>query len=416
MSARFSASTLDRRAAASTVEYGGRYARYDYLETRRPPQPARRRVGRAVPRHARRPRRWRSAWSRPGAEEFLSPASAGPWLPPERTFAPLGGPGDPDTSASSARARSTSPLEHEFDGAYVVGVRRFYQSVDDQLVTLFGLNLPEGPDSVGHYYVASAGAVDADGWAFRLSTTTASRVQRLDRLQHHAARTGCRAATSATSAPWAPAAIRPETEELHDITTSVETDIPETATRVFVLYKVNTGYARVRTLAARASTAGSTCRSIRRCRSSSPAPSGKCSSACGTCSATPTTRLRLRRAARRPPAQAGRRRLPRPVLEKSSRRSSVCRCPCFLNRSLQIVGSRSVSNERDFALKSLITRIYRGYPGVDRERPLLRHAAGHPSCQLVPFVAAPSTGVGAWSGATGSSSRVVAALLVPGGR
>ena len=45
------------------------------------------------------------------------------------------------------------------------GVRRFYQSVDDQLVTLFGLNLPQGPSSIAHYYVASAGAVDANGWA-----------------------------------------------------------------------------------------------------------------------------------------------------------------------------------------------------------------------------------------------------------
>src|SRR6185503_15103829 len=27
----------------------------------------------------------------PGAEEFLPPATVGPWLPPERTFAALGG-------------------------------------------------------------------------------------------------------------------------------------------------------------------------------------------------------------------------------------------------------------------------------------------------------------------------------------
>ena len=45
-------------------------------------------------------------------------------------------------------------------------------------------------------------------------------------------------------AAWAPAAIRHETEDLHDVTTSVATDIPETATRVFVLYRINTGYTR----------------------------------------------------------------------------------------------------------------------------------------------------------------------------
>jgi hypothetical protein len=48
----------------------------------------------------------------------------------------------------------------------------------------------------------------------------------------------------AAIAPWAPAAVRESNDELHDITTSIETDIPETSTRVFVLYKLNTGYTR----------------------------------------------------------------------------------------------------------------------------------------------------------------------------
>jgi hypothetical protein len=43
---------------------------------------------------------------------------------------------------------------------------------------------------------------------------------------------------------WAPGAIRETNDELHDVTTSIETDIPETATRVFVLYRLNTGYTR----------------------------------------------------------------------------------------------------------------------------------------------------------------------------
>ena len=45
-------------------------------------------------------------------------------------------------------------------------------------------------------------------------------------------------------ASWAPAAIRYANEDLHDISTSVATEIPETSTRVFVFYKINTGYAR----------------------------------------------------------------------------------------------------------------------------------------------------------------------------
>ena len=178
----------------------------------------------------------------PGAEEFVASEAPGPWLPPERTFAPLGGPGA--TNAFSVeRARYVDLLvEHEFNGNYAVGLRRFYQNVDDQLVTLFGLNVPGGPQSVGHYYVANAGSLGADGWALRLSSAgkrvrgwidySVTRARWLDR------------GDMAEIAAWAPAAIRYETEDLHDVTTSVATEIPETATRVFVFYKINTGYTR----------------------------------------------------------------------------------------------------------------------------------------------------------------------------
>ena len=93
---------------------------------------------------------------------------------------------DPGNTFSVERARYIDLLiEHEFDSNYAVGVRRFYQNVDDQLVTLFGLNVPGGPQSVGHYYVANAGSLGADGWAVRVSSTQQAR-QRLDRLQRHA--------------------------------------------------------------------------------------------------------------------------------------------------------------------------------------------------------------------------------------
>ena len=94
--------------------------------------------------------------------------------------------------------------------------------------------------------MASAGGIDADGWAFRVSNVVEPAPQGLDRLQHHATRGGRAAATSpASQRSTRPIAWRPETEDIHDITTSLETDIPETATRVFVVYKVNTGFARV---------------------------------------------------------------------------------------------------------------------------------------------------------------------------
>jgi hypothetical protein len=224
------------------LEYGGRYAHYDYLQN----------PGLFSPRatvtvEPFRELRVRASLAQrqlaPGAEEFLSPRAAGPWLPPERTFAPLGGPGSADVFRTE-RARSFDVgIEREFEGAYIFGVRRFYQSVDDQLVTLFGLNMPQGPRSVGHYYVASAGAVDAEGWAVRVSSLSTGRIRgslEYSRTTTHWFSRGDIAAI----VPWAPGAVRDTNDELHDITTSIETDIPETSTRVFVLYKLNTGYTR----------------------------------------------------------------------------------------------------------------------------------------------------------------------------
>ena len=42
---------------------------------------------------------------------------------------------------------------------------------------------------------------------------------------------------------WVPSAVRPATERIHDITTSLETEIPYSATRVVVLYKMNNAFA-----------------------------------------------------------------------------------------------------------------------------------------------------------------------------
>ena len=227
------------------LEYGGRYAHYDYLEQRGLFSP---RVGLVVEPlkgtrvHATVAQRMLA----PGAEEFLSPQAPGPWLPPERTFAALGGPGDTDVFRIE-RARSLDVgVERQFGEAYVVGVRRFYERVDDQLATLFGLNMPSGPQSLGHYYVASAGAVDAEGWAFRVSSTPSRPLRGSIDYSVTRARWVSRGDMAAL-APWVPAAIRAETENLHDVTTSLETEIEETGTRVFMVYKINTGYTRADT-------------------------------------------------------------------------------------------------------------------------------------------------------------------------
>jgi hypothetical protein len=173
----------------------------------------------------------------PGAEEFLPRAITGPALPPERTFAPFNG-----TDMRVERARGLDVMiEHQFGDAYVIGIRRFHQRVDDQLATLFRV-APEGsPESVGHYYVGTAGSFDATGWGVRVSTAPSQRLRgSFDYSVARAAWTSRNAALGTL----APALLRPESEDIHDITTSLETDIPETATRFYLLYRVNTAFTR----------------------------------------------------------------------------------------------------------------------------------------------------------------------------
>ncbi len=237
---------LDRWALTSrfAVEYGGRYGRYDYL-TRGLFSP---RVGVTIQPLPNSKRTRVSAivaqrMVAPGAEEFVASETPGPWLPPERTFAPLGGPGRAN-AFSVERARYLDLMvEHDFDAPYTIGMRRFYQNVDNQLVTMFGLNLPGGPQSIGHYYVANAGSLGADGWSARFSSAAGKRVTgsiEYSLVRAHWLERG----DMADIAAFAPAAIRYASERLHDVTTSVSTEIPETSTRVLVFYKVNTGYTR----------------------------------------------------------------------------------------------------------------------------------------------------------------------------
>jgi hypothetical protein len=235
---------LDRWSITPTlaVEYGARYGRYDYL---RPGGLFSPKVGLTVEplKNTRVSATVAQRMIAPGAEEFVASETPGPWLPPERTFAPLGGPG-PINEFSVERARYLDiVVEHEFDSSYILGLRRFYQNVDDQLATLFGLKVPGGPQSVGHYYVANAGSLDADGWAVRVGGAPNKRISGWVDYSLTRARWLGRGDMAAI-AGFAPAAIRAETEDLHDVTTSLSTEIPETATRVFVLYKINTGYTR----------------------------------------------------------------------------------------------------------------------------------------------------------------------------
>jgi len=219
------------------VSYGANYARYDYMD--RPTLFSPRLSATFSPTEAWRLRVSASRdLSAPGAEEFIPPMTA-EYLPPQRTFSPL--------SKAALRPQELQNyevgLERVFNGA-ALSVRAFEQHIDDQTVTVFGLRRSDAA-SLGHYHVGSAGDAMVRGVGFTLthalaenirgsidySTATADWLGRSEPIEY------------AVLTRWVPSAVRPGRERIHDVTTSLETEIPYTATRVVVLYKLNNAFA-----------------------------------------------------------------------------------------------------------------------------------------------------------------------------
>jgi hypothetical protein len=222
---------------ALIVTYGADYGRYDYLNDSSLLSP--RVAATIIPaEHVRITARLSRRAVAPGAEEFVQP-DTGIWLPPQRTFSSLDG-------ESPLQAERTlhvdAGVERDF-GATTVSVRAFHQRVDDQLVTLFGVDQPGQPNAVlGHYFVANSGALDASGYSAGIKAVLASRVH--GSIEYSFAQ----ANWNQTQAPrylllLAPSFARNPDERIHDIATSLEADVPETATRVMVLYRVNNAFA-----------------------------------------------------------------------------------------------------------------------------------------------------------------------------
>ena len=218
---------------AVAVTFGARFSRYDYLAA----------SGLFSPRveltfspgeHFRLSGLASSRALAPGAEEFLPPIEIGVWLPPQRTFSSI-------VEGRPMQAERTDQLaiqaERDF-GASTVSVRAFRQQVTDQLVTMFGVESPAAPRAqLGHYFVGNTGNVDATGWGAGFRTTLASRVH--GSVEY-----------SQTTAGWshadvgsflvlvAPSSARPNLDRMHDLSTSIETSVPETSTRVVVIYRL----------------------------------------------------------------------------------------------------------------------------------------------------------------------------------
>jgi hypothetical protein len=177
----------------------------------------------------------------PGAEEFVPQAVGSFSLPPQRTFSSL----LPEAPFERQVTRHVGVTIEQDLGAFRVGFRHFRQDVDDQLVTVFGLEMPDGSPraDLEHYSVARGGSYTASGWGVSVSRPVASHVRgsveyRLSQAawQH----TG----DTDVLGRWAPSAVRPASEQVHDVTTRVDADLPVTATRVHATYRFSTGYTR----------------------------------------------------------------------------------------------------------------------------------------------------------------------------
>jgi Carboxypeptidase regulatory-like domain/TonB dependent receptor-like, beta-barrel len=220
--------------------YGGNYAHYDYLAQPAYVSP---RVSTTI--HATDSTRIHAMATRqviaPGAEEFVPPAHAHV-LPPQRTFAPL----TRDGFAAEDLQHVELGIE-EFINGITLGVGVFHQRVDNQLVTVFGMRTPETPPAqLGHYFIGSAGDYEIRGWTFSVSRQVAGYVRGSIDYSFAAAdwTTNGRGADYWRLSHRLPSAIREGPERIHDLTTSVETIVPRTATRVFFVVKMNSAYIR----------------------------------------------------------------------------------------------------------------------------------------------------------------------------
>jgi len=123
-----------------------------------------------------------------------------------------------------------------------LAVRTFRQYVDDQLVTVFGGSVPGQPTAkVGHYMVGNTGDIDTNGVSAEFRAVIASRIH--GSIRYSFARGEILRAGDDYVMLLAPETARPGFVALHDVTGRVDAEVPETATRVLVLYRLSNGFA-----------------------------------------------------------------------------------------------------------------------------------------------------------------------------
>lgn len=218
------------------IRYGGHYEHFDYLEGHGLLSPSAR-VSFAATGSTSVYAKASLQQVAPGAEEFVPPANAH-WVPPQRTFAPLTG----EPFQTERVAHFEVGATREFSGGSVT-LATFQQIVDNQIVTVFGAADADRLISAGgHYGVASAGDALARGWTAAVERTFSPYVQgRIVYSAVSAVWAGPSVADRRALAAAAPQALQPETR-VHDLSMSLDAEVPQTDTKVAVLYKLNSGF------------------------------------------------------------------------------------------------------------------------------------------------------------------------------
>jgi hypothetical protein len=214
--------------------YGTGYARYDYLGGNGVWSP---RLTITVPVEGFRVKALASRKALvPGAEEF-APSSTGMWLPPERTFSSLSS--DGRFTPEQVRHMQIS-LERDLASGVTVSVRGFDQRVENQLIEIFDAVAGRAAAARGHYYVATAGDFDARGWGAAMTHEVPGYVRgTLEYTVTDAVWDSASDMSMARAVRTIPASA---SEKVHDFQTSIEATIPQTATRVFAKYRMNTAF------------------------------------------------------------------------------------------------------------------------------------------------------------------------------
>jgi hypothetical protein len=218
------------------LDYGSEYARYDYLGGSGLWSP---RISVTLPIDGFRVEARASQHATvPGAEEF-EPSVTGLWLPPERTFSSiaLNGAFRPERTRHLEMA-----LERDLASGVTVSLRGFGQRVNEQLIEMFGVDLPGRPATpLGHYFVGTAGNMDARGWGVGMTQDVPGYLR--STIEYTVATAYWQPSSEAAMfSHGVRSSASLSSENVYDLQTSVEAKIPRTATRIYAKYRVNTAF------------------------------------------------------------------------------------------------------------------------------------------------------------------------------